>query len=320
MREEALALLDAVRDKRLRRPFPDTEERTSWFYTPTDHGGLPIGDLKPSQQQRVFALLAAALEPAAYNTVCTIIGIENALDRIEGFRRPWGGRDRTRDPGQYFVTVFGDPSKGTWAWRFGGHHVSVHRTFVDGALVAATPSFLGSNPASTELVGGHWLRPLAAYEDLARELVHAHPDAVVTKDAPHDLASGNRPFLSEGDAPLDLRALMRGGPNDHPPEVDASIPLTRAPRAGITSTDLQPLVDAFCEQVPDLALDASTMRFLWAGGVERGEPHYYRVQNDSWLLEYDNVQDGANHVHTVVRSWDSDFGRDVLSAHHASHH
>ena len=91
-------------------------------------------------------------------------------------------------------------------------------------------------------------------------------------------------------------------------------------RAGITSTDLQPLVDAFCEQVPDLALDASSMRFLWAGGIERGEPHYYRVQNADWLLEYDNVQDGANHVHTVVRSWEADFGRDVLSAHHASHH
>ena len=320
MRDEALALLDAVDDERLRRPFPDTEERTSWFYTPTDHGGLPIGDLTPPQQQRVFALLAAALTPTAYATACTIIGIENVLDRVEGFGRPWGGRDRTRDPGLYYVTVFGDPSSGTWSWRFGGHHVSVHRTFVDGALVAATPSFLGSNPAATELVGGHWLRPLAAYEDLARELVHAHPDAVVTNDAPHDLASGNRPFLSEGDAPLNLFALMRGGRNDDPPAVDPAIPLTRVPRAGITSPDLQPLIDVFCEQVPDLALDASSMRFLWAGGVERGEPHYYRLQDDTFLLEYDNVQDGANHVHTVVRSWEADFGRDVLSAHHASHH
>jgi hypothetical protein len=321
MIELALALLDAVDDERLRRPFPDNEERTSWFYTPTDHGGIPLGDLTPVQQQRVFALLAAALTPTAYATACTIMGLENVLDRIEGFR-VWERAFRSgrgRDVGLYYVTVFGDPASGTWAWRVGGHHVSIHRTFVDGALVATTPSFFGSNPADTPLLGGRWLRPLAVYEDIARELVHAHPDAVVSPDAPHDLASGNRPFLSEGDAPLDLFALMRGGRNDNPPAVDPAIPLTREPK-GIASGDLQPLVDAFCEQVPDLQLDASSMRFLWAGGTGKGEPHYYRLQTADWLLEYDNVQDGANHIHTVIRSWDGDFGRDVLSAHHAAHH
>lgn len=319
MKDEALALLDAVADERLRQPFDDAE-RTTWFYTPTDHGGVPLGALSPAQQVLVFRLLAAALTSAAYNTACTIIGLENVLDRTEGFRTGVLGRERFRDPGLYYVAVYGDPASGTWAWSFGGHHVSVHRTFVDGRLVASTPSFLGSNPASAPLVGGVWLRPLAAYEDMARELVHAHPDAVVSKAAPEDLASGNRPFLSDGDAPLALFALMRGGRGD-PPDVDPAIPLSRMPRAGVTSADLQPLVDLYCEQVPDLSLDAATMRFLWAGGVERGEPHYYRLQSDDgWLLEYDNVQDGANHVHTVVRSWDGDFGRDVLSAHHATQH
>ena len=319
MRDAALALLDAVDDDRLRHPF-GSDERTTWFYTPTDHGGVPLGALTPTQQQLVFKLLAAALTPSGYNTASTIIGLENVLDRNESFRARMSDRERTRDVGLYYVAVFGDPASGTWAWSFGGHHVSVHRTFVDGDLVATTPSFLGANPAASPLVGGQWLRPLAVYEDLARELVHAHPDAVVTKDAPHDLASGNRPFLSEGDAPLGLLALMRGGRDDNPPAVDASVPLSRTPRAGVTAADLQPLVDVFCEQVPDLALDASTMRFLWAGGIERGEPHYYRLQSDDWLLEYDNVQNDATHVHTVVRSWDGDFGRDVLSAHHAAHH
>ena len=72
--------------------------------------------------------------------------------------------------------------------------------------------------------------------------------------------------------------------------------------------------------MPDLAIDASRMRFLWAGGTEKGEPHYYRLQSDDWLIEYDNVQDHVNHIHTVVRRWDGDFGRDVLSAHHSTHH
>jgi hypothetical protein len=317
VKDEADALLSAVSDERLRRPF-DSDERTTWFYTPTDHGGVPLGALSPSQQQLVFRLLAAALTPSAYATASTIIGLDNILDQVEGFRPAWGGRDRTRDPGAYFVQVYGEPSSGTWGWSFGGHHVSVHRTFVDGALVASTPSFFGADPADTRLMGGSWLRPLAAYEDLGRELVHAHPDAVVTRDAPIDMASGNRPFLSAGDSTMNLIALMRGGSGD-PPDVDPSIPLTRSP-TGVSSPDLQPLVDAYAEHGPGLALDASTMRFIWAGGIEKGEPHYYRLQSDDWLIEYDNVQRDVNHIHTVVRSWDGDFGRDVLSAHHAAHH
>ncbi len=318
MIDEARALLDAVDDERLRQPF-DTDERTRWFYTPTDHGGVPLGALTPTQQQLVFKLLAAALTPAGYATACTIMGLENVLDRPEGWRLQIAGRERFRDVGLYYVAIYGDPGSGPWAWSVGGHHVSVHRTFVDGRLVASTPSFFGANPAETRLLGGHWLRPLAVFEDLARELVHALPAAVVSAHAPDDLASGNRPFLTEGDAPMNLFALMRGGGGD-PPDVDSAIPLTRTPRGGVQSPDLQPLVDAFCEQVPDLAIDASTMRFLWAGGIEKGQPHYYRLQSQDWLLEYDNVPNGVNHIHTVVRSWDGDFARDVLSAHHRNAH
>jgi hypothetical protein len=318
MLDEALALLDAVSDERLRQAF-SSEERTTWFYTPTDHGGVPLSALAPDQQQRVFALLGAALSPSVYATVCTIVGLDNVLDQVEGFRRPWNERSRTRDPGAYYVAVFGSPAAdATWGWSFGGHHVSVHRTFVGGTLVSSTPSFLGADPADTRLVGGHWLRPLATYEDIGRALVHALPDAVVSGDAPIDMASGNRSFLTEGDSTMNLFALMRGGSGE-PPEVDPAIPLTRSPR-GVSSPDLQPLLDAYAEQVDGLSLHADAFSFLWAGGVEKGEPHYYRLQSDDWLIEYDNVQRDVNHIHTVLRSWDGDFGRDVLSAHHANAH
>jgi len=319
VRDEALALLDSLTgEQRAAIALPD-DRRRAWFYTPNDHGGLPLSAMTPAQHDLVFRLLAAALAPAAYATACTIIGLENVLAREESFRGGgFAGRDRLRDPGLYWVAVFGDPASGDWAWRIGGHHLSIHRTFAGGELAAATPSFFGADPADTRLLGGGWLRPLAAYEDLGRALVHAHPDAVVTGDAPPDLASGNRPALSEGDAPMPPFRLMQLGEDD-PPAVDPAIPLTRAPR-GVASPDLQPLLDAYAEQVPGLSLAAGGFRFLWAGGVERGEPHYYRLQSDDWLIEYDNTQRDVNHIHTVLRHWTNDFGADVLAEHHAAHH
>jgi hypothetical protein len=120
-------------------PFP-SEERLRWYYTPTDHGGLPLSGMRPSQQQLAFRLLAAGLSHPAYVTACVIVGLENVLDGLEGWSMRWE-RERGRDPGLYYVRVFGDPrSEGPWSWRFGGHHVSVHHLVVDGSVRASTPS------------------------------------------------------------------------------------------------------------------------------------------------------------------------------------
>ncbi len=137
-------------------PSADTQsdtERQRWFYTPTDHGGLPLGAQRPAQQRLAHQLVAAGLSTAGYVTVATIIGLDNVLDHAEGWSVDWG-RERGRDPGLYYLRVFGEPG-GTapWGWRFGGHHVSLNNLIVGGAVRSMTPCFLGADPATSPLLG-----------------------------------------------------------------------------------------------------------------------------------------------------------------------
>jgi len=142
------------------------------------------------------------------------MGLENVLDELEGWTASWN-RERGRDPGLYYLNVFGEPgSDAPWSWRFGGHHVSIHHLVLGGEVRASTPCFLGADPASSPLLGPHLLRPLGGAEDLGRELVHALDDeqrgtAVVSPVAPVDLVGANRPRLSDGDLPLPLANIWR---------------------------------------------------------------------------------------------------------------
>jgi len=148
-------------------------ERRRWFYTPTDHGGLTLGAQRPVQQRLAHRLVASGLSVAGYNTVATIIGLDNVLDQVEGWSVDWG-RERGRDPGLYYLRVFGEPGGAApWGWRFGGHHVSLNNLIVDGAVRSTTPCFFGADPAVSPLLGPPALRPLAGAEDLARELVRS---------------------------------------------------------------------------------------------------------------------------------------------------
>lgn len=168
---EFLDSLDPTQRASAQWPFPADEERLRWYYTPTDHGGLPLSRMHPAQQQLAFKLLATGLSRPGYVTACAIIGLENILDELEGWSITWN-RDRGRDPGLYYLRVFGEPDgRAAWSWRFGGHHVSVHHLVVGGGVKASTPLFLGADPASSPLLGGSELRPLGSAEDLGRELV-----------------------------------------------------------------------------------------------------------------------------------------------------
>ncbi len=62
------------------------------------------------------------------------------------------------------------------------------------------------------------------------------------------------------------------------------------------------------------------MRFAWAGPEQRGEGHYYRVAGPTFLIEYDNTQDDANHIHSVWRDASMDWGTDLLASHYAGRH
>ena len=190
------------------------EDRRRWFYTPTDHGGLTVGEMTPTQYQRTMALVATGLSEAGYVTVATIMGLENVLDRTEGFAGVSFGRERGRDPEMYYLRIFGQPGDPVWGWRFGGHHVSLNNLVVAGSLVSTTPCFLGADPACAPLLGAQQLRPLGALEDLARSLVRSldssvFAQALLTPRPPVDIVTGNRSQVSPGNRAIPLPDLFR---------------------------------------------------------------------------------------------------------------
>jgi hypothetical protein len=357
-----LESLDGAQTELVAWPFPADDERHRWFYTPTDHGGLTLSSMRPGQQQLTMKLVASGLSRAGYVTVATIIGLENVLDELERWSMSWG-RERGRDPGLYYVRIFGEPGADSpWAWRFGGHHVSINHVVVDGEVVSSTPCFLGADPASSPLLGPHLLRPLGGAEDLGRELVRSLDSAqlslaILSPVPPVDLVTANRARVAEGDLPLPItdiwRARFEGEVGERlqsiqeqaersiglrPEHLDA-VRMTAGPK-GVPGSLLRPaqqeilraLLDVYTRRIPDAVADEEAakyagpliegMSFSWAGGVEPGQPHYYRIEGSRMLAEYDNTQRGANHVHAVWRDLDGDFGDDILARHYseASHH
>ena len=351
-----LDALDASQTAIAKRPFPDDEERRLWFYTPTDHGGLPLSAMSSTQHRLVHKLVATGLSPAGYVTAAAIIGLENILDHLEGFRIDFG-RERGRDPGLYNITIFGEPGHaGAWAWRFGGHHVSLHYLIVDGDVAAMTPHFFGADPADSPLLGPHLHRPLAAAEDLGRALFRDLGDgqrtkALISAVAPVDLVSANRPAMTEGDHPLPIGDLWRGRFDGDLGKLVADmqsnaekklgleddhldrLSFTRTPK-GIGTADLitgqlsilRELIGCYLDRLPETLADRQRdlvdqefkkITFAWAGGDERYEPHYYRIQGERLFIEYDNTQRDANHIHAVWRDLANDFGGDVLARHYA---
>jgi hypothetical protein len=362
MATAARAFLEGLEDEQRKvanLPFDGGDgERTTWFYTPTDHGGLSLRDMDGPQQRLAYGLLHTGLSEAGYNTVCTIVGLENVLDGREGFRAQFvADEGRGRDPNFYYVTIFGEPGADSgWGWRFGGHHVSVNYTFA-GDDVRFQPLFFGSNPAVYP-VGRQLIRPLADEMDLGRALLMALlPDqrkvAIISPAAPEDMMTANRSRFAPGNRPPPQWQLMRGIPEEmHRPmeariarfatslgmtdELYEALALPNTPRgvagralAGSEAGNvLKDLADLFSlrlpaelrEAAPITAEALADVHFAWAGSTEPGGPHYWRLHGPRLLIEYDCVQDGANHVHTVWRDPIADFGRDLLGEHLAASH
>ena len=358
-----LAALSTDQRRRATYGFPDADERTLWYYTPTEQGGLPFAEMDPIQQRLAHRLVATGLSAPGYVTAATIMGLENVLDAIEGWRTRYPGRakpNRGRDPLLYFVSIFGDPGSKSWGWRLGGHHLSVHYTIVDNRIASPTPVFFGANPAESHMVGPGVLRPLAGEEDLGRELLRSLDAdqlvaAVLAPVAPTDIVQSNRPFVEPGALPRatsqlfgrslpdsEIRAFLAAddqhdaapaSPGDYLAALryestPKGLPATRmaAGQREILGALVRQYIDRLPEEIAEFhagrasgpALDA--MHFAWAGGREPGQPHYYRIQGPRLLIEYDNTQNDANHIHAVWRDPDGDFGVDLLAEHYRRAH
>lgn len=285
-----------------------SEERENWHFIPRERKGLPLKDMTPQQQLLAHALLNTGLGFRGTAKAVTIMSLEELLYQIEGAdeAKRAAARER-RDPEKYFVTVFGEPTdKGAWGWRVEGHHLALNFTIKDGQLLRATPSFMGSNPGEVREGALAGLRVLADEEELGRKLVKSltaeqFKTALVAEKAPKDIITA---------AERKVSALEPAGLADSALNDEQKAMLAR-------------LINEYLERMrPEIADDTraeikknGAVYFAWAGGTERGEPHYYRVQGKTFLIEYDNTQGGANHVHSVWRSFDGDFGRDLLADH-----
>jgi len=282
----------------------EDQQRFDWHFIPRARRGLPFKELNEGQRKLATEFLKSGLSSVGYQKASTIMSLEPVLKEVEK------GSGPVRDPELYFFSVFGEPStKNTWGWRLEGHHISLNFTVVKGELIANTPSFFGANPAEVREGPRKGLRALAGEEDKARELVQALDEkqravALFDKTAPRDIVTGNSkkvdPLKPEGVAAGQMTKQQKDMLNKLLEEYFSRMP--------------QDIADERRKKVRDAGIDKVT--FAWAGGINRGEPHYYRVQGPTFLIEYDDTQNDANHIHSTWRDFNGDFGEDLLREHY----
>jgi hypothetical protein len=305
----ANALLSSVTaEQKAKLVFPfEAAERENWNFIPMARAGLPLKQMTVSQQDLALDLLRTGLSHAGMAKAEAVISLENVLKELEH------GAAR-RDPTLYYVTLFGEPSAtGSWGWRFEGHHLSFNFTVVEGRHVFFTPSFIGSNPAEVRDGPKQGLRVLRDEDDLGRALVQSLTDqqrtiAVFSSTAPVEIVTGNQHHVSPlqplGIASSQLDAEQR---NLLRKLLGIYIKRYRAEIADATNAEIE-------------AAGFDKVYFAWAGGTEPGIGHYYRIQGPTFVCEFDNTQNNANHIHTAWRDFKKDFGRDPLAEHYAREH
>ena len=277
-------------------------ERVNWHFVPQPRKGLPLGEMSPAQRHLAQVLLNSVLSHRGYFKALTIMSLEQILFDLEN-------KAAHRNAELYYFSVFGSPGKDVWGWRVEGHHLSLNFLARGDEVLATTPSFLGTNPAEVRTGPRAGLCVLAQEEDLGRQLIKSldagqRSIAVLSNNAPRDVITGNARKVS----PLE----------------PAGLPAAKLDRA--QRLLLEKLIKEFIgrnrAEVADVdwaKIEKSgwnKISFAWAGGMDPGQGHYYRVQGPTFLLEFDNTQNDANHVHAVWRDFANDFGEDVLRKHY----
>jgi hypothetical protein len=301
-----LASLDAA--QRQAAVFPlESEERYDFHFIPRARKGLPYRDMTPAQRGLAQAFLQSVLSQRGLLQAQHIIELELVL-------REMGQNPAVRDPELYFFTFFGEPAEGkAWGFRFEGHHLSLNGTVAGCARMTVTPTFLGANPAHVKSGSQKGRRALALKEDLGRELVRSLDEAqrktaLLEGAAPPDILTGTLRRVS----PLEPRGLAAAALSQPQQALLRQLVMhyLQTYRAEVAAAEWEEIEEAGWEHV----------HFAWAGPTEPGRPHYYRVQGPTFLLEYDNTQNDANHIHTVWRNFKNDFGEDALKRHYEEYH
>jgi hypothetical protein len=301
-----LAALDV--DQRGKAMFSfDADERMNWHFIPRERKGLPLREMTAYQKHLASALLAAGLSQTGYIKAVTIMSLEDVLKLVEN------DSGEHRNPEKYYFSVFGAPSDhGTWGYRVEGHHLSQNYTVVNGQVIDG-PSFFGANPAEVRQGPRKGLRTLPGEDDLGSELIHTLDEqqqkvAIVDPTAYRDILTA-----------ASRKAALQGQPSG----VSASNMSARQ------FDVLMALMEEYAHNVPDDLAEGRmeqinkagrNIYFAWSGGVNRGDLHYYRVHAPSFLIELDNTQDNANHIHSVWRDFAGDFGEDLLQQHYQASH
>jgi hypothetical protein len=285
----------------------DDAERVNWHFIPKERKGLPLLDMASHQKHLATALLSAGLSQQGFMKAVTIMSLDDVLKVMEK------DNGQRRNPEKYYFSIFGTPAdQGTWGYRVEGHHVSQNYTVFNGRVLDA-PSFFGSNPAEVKQGPRAGLRTLFQEDDMGLAMVatldaEQKKVAIVDQTAYKDIITFNNRTAALSGQPSGLLASKMNAK-----QLDA----------------LMALMEVYARNVPDQLAEAreeqikqagKNVYFAWAGGINKGDPHYYRVQAASFLIEFDMTQDNANHIHSVWRDAKNDFGDDVLKTHYQESH
>jgi hypothetical protein len=286
-------------------------ERIFWYYPPLNRHGVPLRDMDKNQRELAYRIMASGLSEEAYRRAKLIIDHESVLGPLE---KEQGHVTFVRDPELYYWTVFGEPGgKDPWAWRVEGHHVSLHFSIWGDKVLSTTPFFFGANPAEVRKGPKQGLRILGTREDLAFELVDSldagqRARAIIYDRAPLDILTYNSSKVSLP-AEEGLPASRMSGT-----QKELLMALLTEYISQVRGDVAQEKLDAFKKQGID------HLYLAWAGPTERSKEHYYRLHGGNFVVEFDNRQNGANHIHSVLRDVENDFAQDVMRDHLLMYH
>jgi hypothetical protein len=282
-------------------------ERFEWHYIPRGREGIAIRDFSDNKKELLKDLLNASLSKQGVKKTEGVLVLESVLYDLSG-------QSSFRDPGKYFVTFFGTPGKiKPWGWRFEGHHLSLNFTVAGDSVIVSTPMFFGANPSEVQQGIHSGLRVLKFEEDYARDLVISldpkqFDEALIDEDAPGDIITGNDERID----PLNPEGIQASKLKSDQLEI-----LMRLIKEYIANSNPEQAEQRYFELMTS---NINEIYFAWAGGTKKGQPHYYRIQSNTFLIEYDNTQDNAKHIHSVWRSFKNDFGGDLLKKHYEGFH